>query len=137
MPGLLTISDPELQNIVELFMKVVFKQLIKTNATVIYLEGVALVIEIFYWYVSTSLCTVTVGLAQLAGPSLRTRKEQILVWNIRETKESPGSSFVVVKLSVMGWFEQHVYLLPPQMICQNEGFLVCAVHFPKCCSSFI
>lgn len=80
VPGLLTISDPELQNIVELFMKVVFKQLIKTNATVIYLEGVALVIEIFYWYVSTSLCTVTVGLAQLAGPSLRTRKEQILVW---------------------------------------------------------
>lgn len=32
-PGLFTISDPELQDIVKLFMKVVFKRLIKTNVT--------------------------------------------------------------------------------------------------------
>lgn len=73
-------------------MKVVSKQLIKTNAIEIYLEGVALVIEIFYWYISTSLCAITVGFAQLAGPCLRTGKEQSQVLGITECTAFSSSS---------------------------------------------
>lgn len=72
-------------------MEVAFKRLIKQMRQN-YLERVALVVKVFYRDVVTSLCAVAVGLAQLARPSLGTRKEQILGFGfLREIKGFSGS----------------------------------------------
>lgn len=142
MPGLFTISDPELQNIVKVFMKAVFKWLTKPN--VIDLPGVSSscyrdFLPVCQHQSPYSHCRVCSACETESENQKRTNlivleftekpKYLVAVHQDPETVSDGAGLNSMFTFCHLKWFVNH--------LSKQGGFFVCNIHFPKHGSGWI